>query len=137
MKKILIDTDVLINYSFGFNKKLNELIKKQNNNELQLYTNPIIIAEFLNNKKLDKKKDLIHTEEFLDEFNSVIITKETARIVGGLLRKQTIPFLADAFIAASCLQFNLQLYTNNKKASVSWASRYSTGLQANPESGKQ
>ena len=115
MKKILIDTDVLINYSFGFNKKLNELIKKQNNNELQLYTNPIIIAEFLNNKKLDKKKDLIHTEEFLDEFNSVIITKETARIVGGLLRKQTIPFLADAFIAASCLQFNLQLYTNNKK----------------------
>src|SRR4030066_2180718 len=115
MKKILIDTDVLINYSFGFNKKVNELIKKQNNNELQLYTNPIIIAEFLNNKKLDKKKDLIHTEEFLDEFNSVIITKETARIVGGLLRKQTIPFLADAFIAASCLQFNLQLYTNNKK----------------------
>ena len=115
MKKILIDTDVLINYSFGFNKKLNELIKKQNNNELQLFTNPIIIAEFLNNKKLDKKKDLIHTEEFLDEFNSVIITKETARIVGGLLRKQTIPFLADAFIAASCLQFNLQLYTNNKK----------------------
>ncbi|OGK10830.1 hypothetical protein A2767_02880 [Candidatus Roizmanbacteria bacterium RIFCSPHIGHO2_01_FULL_35_10] len=115
MKKILIDTDILINYSHGYNKELVGLLERQENNKIQLYINPIITAEFLNDKKLKNKNQSINIEEFLSLFSTANVNKETGIIAGKLLRENQIPFLADAFIAATGLQFGLELYTNNRK----------------------
>jgi len=115
MKKILIDTDVLINYTNGYSKELEGLLQDQRNNKAQLFINPVIIGEFCNDKNLSDKQKASQTIEFLNLFTVVNVTKETGILAGELLRKEKIPFLADAFITATCVQFNLQLYTNNKK----------------------
>src|SRR3989338_10915599 len=115
MRKILIDTDVLINYTHEYGEELKTLLQQQINNKAQLYINPVIAAEFLNDKKLKSAKSTAKVSEFLGLFTNINISKETGIIAGELLREQKIPFLADAFIAATCLQFNLQFYTNNKK----------------------
>ncbi|OGK11717.1 hypothetical protein A2954_05355 [Candidatus Roizmanbacteria bacterium RIFCSPLOWO2_01_FULL_37_12] len=115
MKKILIDTNILISYSKGFKREFKQLLIDQENNKSELYINPIIISEFLNDKKLKNKTNLIKANELLSLFSLANINKETGILAGLLLREDKIVFIADAFIAATCIQFNLALYTDNKK----------------------
>lgn len=115
MKKVFVDTNIIIDFTKGYNKVLKELFDKQKRGVLELYINPVIIAEFFNDQSLNEKEKELKGREFLSFFNIVSLNKETGIIVGRLLRNNQVSFLADGFIAASCLQHNLLLATNNKK----------------------
>jgi len=113
--KIFIDTNIIIDFTKGHTKVLKTLFEKKIKGEVELYINPIIVTEFLNDQSLKDKKTKTKALEFLMFFEILPITKETGIIASNLLREDKVSFLADAFIAASCLQHKLLLATNNKK----------------------
>lgn len=115
MKKILLDTNILIDYSKGYSTRLEKLLKLQEVNRVKLYINSVVIAEYFADRYLKDKEKLRETKEFFQLFTNVDITKKTGLVAGELLRENQVNASGDALIAASCLQFDLQLYTNNKK----------------------
>ena len=115
MKKVLVNTNILIDYVNGYNDELGQLFIKQETKDMELYLSPVILSEFLNNKGLKNKEKMKTALEFVDLFQIADINKKTGIIAGELLRNDTVNVLADAFIAAACLQYGLFLFTNNKK----------------------
>ena len=113
--KIFVDTNIIIDFTKGYTKVLKTLFEKKIKGKVELYINPIIVAEFLNDQSLKNKKTKTKALEFLMFFEILPITKETGIVASELLREDKVSFLADAFIAASCLQHKLLLATNNKK----------------------
>lgn len=115
MLKVLVDTDVLIDYSKGFAGILEELFEKQTKVQVELLVNPVIIAEFYTDKKLKNKRRREKVGEFLRFFKIVNISGKTGSLAGELLRENRVPFLGDALIAATAITEKLKLATRNKK----------------------
>lgn len=115
MKKIFVDTNILIDYSKGFNRLLGSLLELQKKGEARLYINPLVIAEYYNDKNLINKKSVRIVNDFLHMFSCINIDWQTALIAGALLRTKQVLFIGDAFIAATCLSHHLFLATQNKK----------------------
>lgn len=115
MKKVFVDTNIIIDFSKGFDKGLKGLILLQKNNALQIFVNSIVIAEFFNDKNLKSKEDLDRADRLFQFFEVVELTRKSGLLAGELLRTDQVNFIADALIAATCLQHSLLLATNNKK----------------------
>lgn len=115
MDKILVDTDVLIDYSKGSSGLLQKLIELQENRKLELFINPVIAAEFFTDQNLAVKSKFDQAEKFLGLFGMININREIGILAGSLSRKKAVSFLGDSLIAATCLQKKLKLATRNKK----------------------
>lgn len=115
MKNVFVDTDIIINYSKGFGKNLIELFELKENSQVELYINPIIIAEFYADKNLLKQKEMERINKLFQMFQVIDISKEIGLLTGELLRTSQTISIADTFIAATCLHHDLLLATNNKK----------------------
>jgi tRNA(fMet)-specific endonuclease VapC len=112
--KILIDTDILIDFTKGHGRELENLLGEQETGKTQLFISPINVAEFLNDTQLTGAR-LNQALEFLEWFNVTEITKTTGIKVGEILRERKINFIGDALVAAVCLENNLALVSRNKK----------------------
>ncbi|MBI4990526.1 PIN domain-containing protein [Candidatus Gottesmanbacteria bacterium] len=113
---IVVDTDILIDFSFDKSETLSNLLEKQHRKEANLFINPVIITEYLTDQKLINNRVLENEAlEFLHSFDIVEITEKEAILVARLLREKRIIFLGDAYIAATCLTRNFKLATRNKK----------------------
>lgn len=115
MIKVLVDTDLLIDYSKGHSRFLEKLLQKQLKGELELYVNPIVVAEFFTDRGLKDKKKLVKAHEFFHLFGVIDINKKIGLLAGEFLRENRTSFLGDALIAATCICEGLQLATGNKK----------------------
>lgn len=113
MKKALVDTNILIDFSKNKGKLLEEYIKNEDNWEL--WINPVIVAEFLNDKWLISKTKQKKAEEFIGLFKCRGINKEEGIKTGGLIRSGQVDYLGDALIAASCLVGKISLLTKNQR----------------------
>ena len=112
MIKVLIDTDILIDYSKDRDTVLDKLLSEKN---VELYVNPVVIAEFLADQNLVSQKKLNEALDFLSRFKMININKKIGIETGRIMRK--IPSLnwKDAMIAACCLVENCRLATRNQK----------------------
>lgn len=109
---ILVDTDILIDYS----KKRSRVLEDLRNQGCQLYLSPINIAEFLNSKTLiDNPRKQEQADEFISSFRVSSIGTHTAKLASFILRSVNNSYLGDAFIAAVCLENKFKLLTRNKK----------------------
>lgn len=115
MKKILIDTNIIIDYTKGFGKNLIELFRLKEKKQLELFVNPVVLAEFYADKNLLKPKEIELINKLFQTFSIIDISKDIGLLTGTLLRTGQVVFIGDALIAATCLQHNLLLSTNNKK----------------------
>ncbi len=115
MKKIFIDTNIIISYTKDYFIYLKELIEKQKNGDVTLFVNPVVVAEFFTDKSLNNKKKLKLAEEFFHNFTSLPINNSVGIISGRLLRNNYTFAIGDALIAATCIENNLELMTNNQK----------------------
>jgi|SRR3989339_359953 len=115
MKKIFIDTNILIDYSKGYGLKLKPLLEMQVEDLAHLYINTIIIVEYMNDYNLTNKEMITKSEKFLQKFNLIDINKNIAYITANLLRTKQISYIGDAIIAATCIENKLELFTNNQK----------------------
>ncbi|MEK7597079.1 MAG: PIN domain-containing protein [Patescibacteria group bacterium] len=115
MKKIFIDTDIIISFTKGHAIFLKELIKEQRNNKIELIINPVVVAEFFTDKNLSNNKKYQQAVRLFQNFTVLIINKQIGFITGELLRNSLTVAIGDAIIAATCLENKLELITNNQK----------------------
>lgn len=115
MDKVLIDTNVLIDYSKGKDASLGKLLEKQKQVKVELFVNSIVVAEFLTDKNCQKSDILDKANDFLRFFSFSSIGKKESVLAGELLRTGVVDSIGDAFISATCLVNNLSLYTKNQK----------------------
>lgn len=115
MHKVFIDTNILIDHSHGKNKILLTLLQDQKLKKTELFINPIVLAEFLNDKHLLVASKLEKVFNFLNSFQTIEINAKLGIVAGQLLRENKIIFLSDALIAATCLTHNFELVTRNTK----------------------
>lgn len=115
MTKVLVDTDVLIDYSKGFFKGLNELKELQDKGKMVLFLNPIVMAEYLADKNLNDSKKLKESLTFISSFKTILINKKMGVMAGKIMRSISGPSWKDAMIAACCLVENCRLATRNRK----------------------
>lgn len=115
MKKIFIDTNIIISYTKDYFIYLKELIEKQKNGNVILFVNPVVVAEFFTDKNLNNGKKFKLAKEFFYNFTSLPINNTVGMIAGELLRNNSTVAIGDALIAATCLENKLELMTNNQK----------------------
>jgi predicted nucleic acid-binding protein len=115
MKKVLVDTNVLIDYSKGYSDNLKDLFLLREKSEVELFVNTVIVAEFFTDINLEKKEKYIIAREYIQLFRSLPMSASTGYIAGELLRKKRVLHLGDALIAAHCLEGKLYLATENGK----------------------
>ena len=112
MIKVLIDTDILIDYSKDRDTVLDKLLSEKN---VELYVNPVVIAEFLADQNLGSQKKLDEALDFLSRFKMININKKIGIETGRIMRKVPSLNWKDAMIAACCLVENCRLATRNQK----------------------
>jgi len=115
MKKIFVDTNIIIDYTKGFDKSLSNLFLLQKQNLVKIFVNSIVIAEFFNDKNLKNKEDLDRANRLFQFFTVLELTGKSGLLAGKLLRTDQVNFIADSLIAASCFDNKLELMTNNQK----------------------
>ena len=112
MKKLLIDTDVLIDYLRGKNDAKAFI----DNIEDVIYISTITAAELYAGAR--KGKELTELDFFIDTFEVINVNKNISK-TGGLYCNQYKPShgtgLADALIAATAKEINAQIVTFNSK----------------------
>ena len=112
MIKVSIDTDILIDYSKDRDTVLDKLLSEKN---VELYVNPVVIAEFLADQNLGSQKKLDEALDFLSRFKMININKKIGMETGRIMRKVPSLNWKDAMIAACCLVENCRLATRNQK----------------------
>lgn len=115
MRKILIDTDVLINFTKGRDDFLKSFLEMQKARQAELLVNGVVLAEFFTDRNLKKRESMQKAEDFFGLFKALEIDRKTGLKAGELLREGKINFLGDALIAASCLIHQAELLTQNEK----------------------
>ncbi len=115
MKKYFLDTDVLIDYSKGRDRLVGELLEKQKKKKCELWVNVVVITEFFTDKNLEDDEKYKKARDFFGFLGQIEIGEKIALKTAELLRKKQVDYLADGYIAASCLVANLVLVTRNKK----------------------
>ena len=115
MMKVFIDTDVIIDFTYGENSILKKLLTKQFQCKIQLVINPVVIAEFFTDKKMQDETKMAEMKELFGFFTPLEITTNIGFKAAELLRHDTTLALGDALIAATCVTQNIELATRNKK----------------------
>lgn len=109
----MVDTNILIDFSKGKGELLEKYLLGKD--KWELWVNPVVVAEFLNDKWLTTKVKQKKAEEFIDLFKCVDINKKEGIKTGELIRSGQIDYLGDGMIASSCLINKILLLTRNKK----------------------
>lgn len=113
MKNILVDTDVLIDFSKGYDRFLGGLLKKQEERTVELFVTPVNITEFMTDMGLRDSKRQEQAEAFFDLFTVKEIGKTIGLLAGQYLRDGKTDYLGDALIAASAVTGGFSLATRN------------------------
>ena len=115
MTPILVDTDLIIDFTKGKNAVLQKLLKKQRQKEVELFVTPIVVAEFFTDIQLKDPEKRRKARRLFTAFSQTKITGETGYLAGKLLRERKTHTIGDALNASVCLLQNLELATRNIK----------------------
>lgn len=113
MKKLFIDTDVIIDYMKKKSDLLGELILLQDKKEVQLYINPLVLTEYFTDSSMRNEGKRNKVMEFFAYFTNISVEPQIGYLAGELMREQIIPLVGDAVHAATCLNYKLTIVTRN------------------------
>lgn len=114
MKRIFIDTNILIDYSKGYENVLRKLLT-DTDPDLELCINPIVIAEFFSDRNLKKRNKYQEAKEFIGLFQTLDTTRDIGILAGSYIAEQKAVYIGDSLIAATCVIEQCDLYTSNTK----------------------
>ncbi|MEK7111173.1 MAG: PIN domain-containing protein [Patescibacteria group bacterium] len=115
MTKVMVDTNILIDYTNGYQNDLAKLLAQAGKGEIRLLINPVVVAEYLADKKLKIASAKKIADEFLNLFSCTNITKKIGELTGRIIRTHSDLAWRDAMIAACCLIEDCLLATRNRK----------------------
>lgn len=113
MKQLLVDTNVLIDFSKGKNSLLSQYL--QSKEEWEICVNPVVVAEYVNDQWLINKDRQKKAEGFISLFKHIDLNQKIGFKTGGLVRTGQADYLGDALIAATCLTEKIPLLTRNQR----------------------
>jgi len=114
MEKILIDTDVFIDFLRGHKKRILDFFKRIDNKELIVLTTILNVIELYSGEDIKNKNKLFALEKVLSHFQIIFISLSSAKLAGSLRLKYKLG-LADAVIAACAIESRAKLFTFNLK----------------------
>ena len=112
--KILIDTDILIDISREIIKAIERIKQEELNYQLSIS----IITKIELNIGCRNKREAEKLKEFLQRFYLINIDNNISNQASELIEKYHLShglLIADAFIAATAISFNLPLLSKNQK----------------------
>ncbi|MDP3733585.1 MAG: PIN domain-containing protein [Candidatus Daviesbacteria bacterium] len=115
MKRIVLDTNILIDNVHGFAKWVDDFLKRE---EIQLVVPTIVVAEYLTAQEAETKTGYESSKSYLATFKIYDLTGEIAEILGRILRRKSYVLgasLADLIVAATAIYLDAELATGNKK----------------------
>lgn len=118
MDIIVVDSDVIINYSRGKTTSLDKLLLRQDKNEIQLVIPSLVVFEFYSGSSLSQKEIYEKAELLFSKFIVQELTEEIAKIAAKLNRERKLQEkieTSDILIAATCLYLEAKLLTKNRK----------------------
>ena len=118
MEKIVIDTDILINYWRGEVAPLSELLKQGAEGSLELVASPIMLFEFYSGLELEspasrERADLLFSQFFIQD-----VTPPIAKLAAQLVRKNKLEGKVGklyVLIAATAMILGAKLLTENRR----------------------
>lgn len=113
MKKIVVDTDILIDYTHNRAVWVPPLLKLST---YQLVIPTIVVAEYFAATSLDEKEKAGLADEILTPFIRQDLTEEIAREMGVIMRHKSFPpgaGTADLIIASTAIYLDAPLATRN------------------------
>jgi len=116
MKKILVDTDVIVEF-FRLKEKSQSIFAKTFSLNIYLpVISSITVAELFAGKSIDNKKEESILNEFLEKIEILYPNFKIMKLTGEILRKNDYKItFQDAEIAAFSLYYRLPLLTKNIK----------------------
>lgn len=112
MKKLLVDSDIVIDHLRGFETARNFLKSAQQNSEL--YLSAVSVVELYSGSETRQADRLKIVEQLVSSFEISLLIPSIARQAGFLRRDYNKSF-ADMIIAATALEYGFILATRNIK----------------------
>lgn len=117
MQKIVVDTNILIDYANGYAKWLDEFFTARNS-DTKLVLPTIVIAEYFTSIALEKEENEEIADKTFSFFTKQDLNEPIAKILGAMMRRKAYPpgaNTADLIIASTAIYLDAELATNNKK----------------------
>ena|SRR3989344_4846212 len=114
MQKLVLDTDIVVDYLRTGSGVIVEAVELQNDDKAEIYVSTITILELVSGRTGDQ--DIEKVKEFLRSFNIVVLHGELAEFVGR--KRRELPkslSLSDLIIGGTALWLGAKLVTRNKK----------------------
>lgn len=112
MEKILIDTDVIIDFLRGYHKRIKTVFDKIEKKEIKAYIALLTIAELYSGKDSENKEREIILNQLLSFFEIIPLDYTLCKQAGSLKRKYGLG-LVDSIIAATSIKNKMKLFTFN------------------------
>ena len=116
MQKIVIDTNILIDYANGYAKWLDDFIRAKSS-RAKLVLPTIVIAEYFTSTSLEKEENVEIADRTFSLFTKQDLNESIAKILGIMMRhKDYSPgaSIADLIIASTAIYLDAELATRNK-----------------------
>ena len=114
MKKVVVDTDIIIDCLRIENGVLQKLFELQKEKKIELYLSSISILELFAGKSSQKTSSKLL--RLIDLFRVIPLGQEMTQLGGELKRDHNLSIaIADLVIAATALSIRAQLATRNKR----------------------
>lgn len=117
-EKIIIDTNIIIDYEKKKSDLLRKYLKLQEKNKIKVYISVISIFEYYSSQLLEDNQYFSDTEALFSFFNIQEINKNIAQLAAKINRQYRLYQkigLGDILIAATSLYLDAPLLTKNKK----------------------
>lgn len=114
MDKVLVDSDILIDYFRTSKGLLPDLISFQIGGKIEIYISSVTVFELFAGSS--SKKDKVKIQELIEKLKVIVFDGKLAQFAGELTRdnKLSVP-LADFIIASSALYIDALIATRNKE----------------------
>lgn len=113
--KILADTSVFIDYTRANKGVLLQILDLRKRDKAELFIPTIVIAELWAGKSMEDREEKKLVKELISGFGKVNLSVENAKRAGVLMRKNQVPGAFDAIVAATAIEIDAELATQNKK----------------------
>lgn len=117
MQKIIVDTNILIDYANGYAKWLDKFFNARNS-DVKLVLPTIVIAEYFTSISLENNDDAEIADKTFSLFAKQDLNEPIAKILGAIMRRKTYSpgaGISDLIIASTAIFLDAELATNNKK----------------------
>ncbi|MBM3283871.1 type II toxin-antitoxin system VapC family toxin [Candidatus Gottesmanbacteria bacterium] len=114
MEKVIVDTDVFIDFLRGHKQRIKKIFTLIQQKEIKGSISLISVVELYSGKDCRQKEKLAVLNKLLYFFEIISPNLAIAKLAGNLKREYELG-LADAIIAATAIEENAQLFTFNLK----------------------